>query len=104
MLTAFRELRARWPRCLLVLAPRHPHRGDALARQLSNEGWRAVRRAWNANESMYRAMVGAGARVPDAKPVLRLGDRGPMLAVAMTVAVIAGFIAYLLWAASTGNL
>jgi hypothetical protein len=42
--------------------------------------------------------------VPDRKPALTLADRGPLLAVAITVAVIAGFIAYLIWAASTGNL
>ena len=53
---------------------------------------------------MYRSMVDSGARVPDEKPLLRFADRGPMLAVAITVLVIAGFIAYLIWAASTGHL
>jgi uncharacterized membrane protein len=42
--------------------------------------------------------------VPDRKPVLTLADRGPMLAVAITALGIAGFIAYLIWAAGTGNL
>jgi hypothetical protein len=67
-------------------------------------GWVGARRVWISNESLYRAMVESGARVPDSKPALTLADRGPLLAVAITVAVIAGFIAYLLWAASTGNL
>jgi len=67
-------------------------------------GWTGARRVFTANESMYRAMVDSGAQVPDRKPVLTLADRGPLLAVAITVAVIAGFIAYLIWAASTGNL
>ena len=67
-------------------------------------GWTGARRVWNANETMYRSMVDSGARVPERKPVLTLADRGPMLAVAITVLVIAGFIAYLIWAANTGNL
>jgi hypothetical protein len=67
-------------------------------------GWSGARRVWRANEATYRAMVDSGARVPDDKPALTLADRGPLLAVATTVAVIAGFIAYLIWAASTGNL
>jgi hypothetical protein len=67
-------------------------------------GWIGARRVWTANEAMYHAIVASGARVPHEKPVLRLADRGPMLAVAVTVVVIAGFIAYLIWAASTGNL
>jgi hypothetical protein len=67
-------------------------------------GWTGARRVWTANETMYRAMVDSGARVPDRKPVLTLADRGPLLAVVITVAVITGFIAYLIWAANTGNL
>jgi hypothetical protein len=67
-------------------------------------GWTGARRVWNANEAMYQAMVAGGARIPDEKPVLELADRGPMLAVAITVVVIAGFIAYLIWASATGNL
>jgi hypothetical protein len=67
-------------------------------------GWIGARRVWAANETMFRAMVDSGARIPDEKPALRLADRGPLLAVAITVAVIAGFIAYLIWAANTGNL
>ena len=67
-------------------------------------GFTGARRVWSSNESMYRAMVESGARVPDTKPALTLADRGPLLAVALTVAVIAGFIAYLFWAASPGNL
>ncbi|MFW5881040.1 MAG: 3-deoxy-D-manno-octulosonic acid transferase, partial [Roseicyclus sp.] len=32
------------PRLLLILAPRHPQRGDALAQMLQSEGWRFTRR------------------------------------------------------------
>ena len=67
-------------------------------------GWIGARRVWTANEAMYQAIVAAGARVPDEKPVLTLADRGPLLAVVITALVIAGFIAYLIWAANTGNL
>jgi hypothetical protein len=67
-------------------------------------GWTGARRVWTSNETIYRAMVESGAQVPDRKPVLTLADRGPLLAVVITVAVIAAFIAYLIWAASTGNL
>ena len=67
-------------------------------------GWVGARRVWTANEAMYQAILASGARVPDRKPVLTLADRGPMLAVAITALGIAGFIAYLIWAAGTGNL
>jgi 3-deoxy-D-manno-octulosonic-acid transferase len=32
------------PRLLLILAPRHPQRGDEIARMLQSEGWRFTRR------------------------------------------------------------
>ena len=67
-------------------------------------GLAGVRRVWTSQERMYQSLLAAGARAPDQKPVLRMVDRGPMLAVAIVVVVIAGFILYLFWASSTGNL
>jgi hypothetical protein len=42
--------------------------------------------------------------VPDEKPVLTSRERGPMIAVAVTVVVLGGMIGALIWAASTGRL
>lgn len=67
-------------------------------------GWQNARRIWRSHEGMYQRLLASGARVPDQKPTLGLGDRGPQIAVGITVLVIGGFIAYLFWAASTGNL
>jgi FtsH-binding integral membrane protein len=67
-------------------------------------GWTGARRVWTTHEGLYRSLLGAGARVPEEKPALTLADRGPALAVAITVVVMAGFILYLFWAASTGRL
>jgi hypothetical protein len=61
-------------------------------------------RVWRSQERMYQAIIASGARVPDQKPTLTTADRGPMIAVIATVVVIAGFIAYLIWASNTGNL
>ena len=58
-------------------------------------GWLGADRIWVAQENMYQSMLAAGARVPEQKPVMQPGDRGPALAVAIAVAVIAGFILYL---------
>ena len=61
-------------------------------------------RVYAANEAMYQSLLQAGARVPAQKPA-RLGtDRWPAVAVGITFAIIAGFIIYLFWASSTGNL
>lgn len=61
-------------------------------------------RVWNSQEQMYQAMLSAGARVPDQKPVMQPGDRWPAIVVGVAVALIAGFILWLMWAASTGAL
>jgi 3-deoxy-D-manno-octulosonic-acid transferase len=45
VLAAFAEVRGRWPRALLVLAPRKPERFDAAARLAAGAGWRVVRRS-----------------------------------------------------------
>jgi hypothetical protein len=67
-------------------------------------GWGTARRVWASQERMYHSLLEAGARVPEQKPILTMADRGPALAVAIVAVVIAAFILYLLWAASTGNL
>lgn len=61
-------------------------------------------RVWNSQEQMYQAMLSAGARVPDQKPVMQPGDRWPAIVVGVAVALIAGFILWLMWTASTGAL
>jgi len=61
-------------------------------------------RVWNSQEQMYQAMLSAGARVPDQKPVMQPGDRWPAIVVGVAVAQIAGFILWLMWTASTGAL
>jgi hypothetical protein len=53
---------------------------------------------------MYQSILRTGARVPDQKPVLQMSERGPMIAVVVTVVVIAGLIGALVWAANTGRL
>jgi hypothetical protein len=63
-----------------------------------------ARRTYNLNEFMYQSMLQTGARVPDEKPVLKMGERGPMIAVVVTVVLIAGAIGALVWAANTGRL
>jgi hypothetical protein len=42
--------------------------------------------------------------VPEQKPVMTIGDRGPAIAVAIVVVVIGGFIGFLFWPSSTGRL
>jgi hypothetical protein len=61
-------------------------------------------RVWTSQERMYQSLLAAGARVPDRKPVMTMRDRGPAIAVAIVAVVIAGFIAALFWASSTGRL
>lgn len=57
-------------------------------------GYVGASRVFAANEAMYQAMLGAGARVPTEKPQLRSGDRGPAIAVAITMVLIVAFIAF----------
>lgn len=67
-------------------------------------GFLGASRVWNSQEQMYQAMLAAGARAPDQKPVMQPGDRWPAIMVGAAVAAIAGFILWLMWAASTGAL
>ncbi|MGE0739959.1 MAG: hypothetical protein AB7O98_01350 [Hyphomonadaceae bacterium] len=59
-------------------------------------GWLGASRVYAQQEAMYQAMLASGARVPDEKPVMQMSDRGPALAVAIAVVLIAGFIGLLL--------
>jgi hypothetical protein len=67
-------------------------------------GLAGARRTWNGQEAIYQSLLRAGARVPDQKPVLTTRERGPMIAVVVTVVVLAGLIGSLIWAANTGRL
>lgn len=67
-------------------------------------GWVGANRVWNAQEGMYVRLLDGGARVPEQKPVMSIGDRGPAIAVGITVVIIAGFIGTLMVMASTGAL
>lgn len=42
---AHREVLRRAPRCLLILVPRHPERGEAIVKDLRAHGWRAALRS-----------------------------------------------------------
>lgn len=57
-------------------------------------GFFGANRVFAAQEAQYQAILQTGARVPDQKPVMQPGDRGPAIAVAIAVAVIVGFIAF----------
>lgn len=59
-------------------------------------GWLGANRIYASQEAMYRQMLQSGARVPDEKPVMQPGDRGPAVAVGIAVAIIAGFIIFLI--------
>lgn len=55
-------------------------------------GYVGANRVWAAQETMYQAMLAAGARVPDKKPIMQAADRWPAVAVGVAVALIAGCI------------
>lgn len=71
---------------------------------LAAVGYFNARRIFALHEHQYRHLLQAGARVPAQRPVLTLQDRGPLIAVGVTVAVVGGFVAYLVWAAGAGRL
>lgn len=58
-------------------------------------GYTGASRVFAGNEMMYQALLKSGARVPDQAPQLRAGDRGPAIAVAVTMLVIVVFIVVL---------
>lgn len=43
---------------------------------------------------MFQSLLASGARVPDQKPAMKTGDRGPALAVGITVVILVAFIAF----------
>lgn len=57
-------------------------------------GFFGANRVFASQEAMYQSMLASGARVPDQKPIMQPGDRGPAIAVGIAVAVIAGFILF----------
>ncbi len=57
-------------------------------------GFFGANRVYASQEAMYQSILATGARVPDQKPVMQPGDRGPALAVGIAVVVIIGFILY----------
>ncbi|MEN9629191.1 MAG: hypothetical protein RJA10_2418 [Pseudomonadota bacterium] len=71
---------------------------------LAAVGFVNARRIFSLHEHQYQQLLQAGARVPAGPPVLTLKDRGPLIAVGVAVAVVGGFVAYVMWAASTGRL
>jgi hypothetical protein len=57
-------------------------------------GFIGANRVFASQEAQYQALISGGARVPDQKPVMQAGDRGPAIAVGIAVAVIVGFILF----------
>jgi len=55
-------------------------------------GYSGATRVFSANETMYQSLLESGASVPQQPPVLRTSDRGPMIAVIVTVVIIVAFI------------
>jgi hypothetical protein len=67
-------------------------------------GWFIANRVFAAQEAQYQALISAGHQPPAEKPAMTTADRWPAMMIGVVAAVIAGFILYLFWAASTGNL
>lgn len=55
-------------------------------------GWLGARNVYVQQEKMYQALLASGAQPPEEKPRLTFADRGPALAVAAAVIIIAGFV------------
>lgn len=55
-------------------------------------GFLGANRVYASQEAMYQSILATGARVPEQKPVMQPGDRGPAIAVAIAFGVIAVFI------------
>ena len=54
-------------------------------------------RLFRFNEAMYQGLLAQGATAPPSKPTLKASERGPQIAVAIAMAIIAGFI-IVVWA------
>lgn len=57
-------------------------------------GWLGANRVYAAHEAMYQSMLASGAEAPAQKPVMRASDRGPAVAVGIALAIIAGFLIF----------
>lgn len=55
-------------------------------------GFVGANRVYASQERMYQSLLATGARVPERKPEMQVGDRGPAIAVAIAAALIATFI------------
>lgn len=55
-------------------------------------GFLGANRVYASQEAMYQSILATGARVPEQKPVMQPGDRGPAIAVAIAFGVITVFI------------
>ena len=55
-------------------------------------GFTLANRVFASHEAMYQSMLASGASVPDQKPQMQPGDRGPAVAVAIAAAAVAAFI------------
>jgi hypothetical protein len=71
---------------------------------LAAVGFFNARRIFTLHEHQYQQLLHAGARVPMRRPVLTVQDRWPAIAVGVAVAIVGGFVAYVVWAASAGRL
>lgn len=58
-------------------------------------GYMLAIRVFSAHEAMYQRLLASGARVPEQKPAMTPGDRGPAIAVFAVATVIALFLLYL---------
>jgi len=47
-------------------------------------------RLFASHEAMYQGLLRTGAQVPEVKPVLQAGDRGPQIAVMVAVSIMVG--------------
>jgi hypothetical protein len=57
-------------------------------------GFFGANRVYAIQEHQYQSLLASGAQVPTEKPVMRPGDRGPAIAVAIVAAVLVGFIVF----------
>ena len=67
----------------------------ALGGHVAGLGFLLASRVFASHEAMYQSMLASGARVPETKPAMEPGDRGPAVAVGIAATVIALFIVYL---------
>ena len=86
VLATFRRLKEKFPKLLLVLAPRQPSRFDTVAQKLSNGGFSYVRR------TELKANAASGLALPGVLLLDTIGELGAAFALA-DVAFVGGSIA-----------